>query len=661
MKKLFTKISLMAVALLFMGVSSAFADKVVNVPISQCYSITGTNSTFNDPSEIWLHSAGGYYGESQLEFTLDAEFDASKIVSATLKLYCISKSNRNDAINISTATGLTNNLSRKNCGDAIATSTDGMSKIFKYGSRNTRSYGFQGAASLTSNTLSSYTASSTTNVDVTTYVKSLTEKAAGDKIYFGLAAADAKPADLKLAGYKHTNASYLEIVYSEATLPGYTVNYKFDDATIKSVNGNSTVGSTVNAENPIVIEGQKYYATSTPLSMTIDENEANNVLNIVLRKANVYTYTLKSSVDDTVVGSGNATEGESVYVGYPAFVLSGNTLYSSAITGSEYRKSKVLTENSEDVITYTATDRTNVVYYSEAEDIDGIVPTNAGNVGARCSGALGAYVTEQTKVTTLTPGMYVISGFAWGNEGTRFRLTANGEEVAAFGSAASTVTVNSGSIFEVNTNTDIMLEVAGNAGNSPKVLDFLFIQRIPTSVPVTISDAGYATFVTPYPVDFTDNAIEAYAVSVVNANTVTLTKVTQVPADEAVIVKGESGNVNVIANAKAITNELKVATEAIEFDKNADNINYVLAQVNGNVGLYPVNEGTIADGKGYLPVPKEVAANAKGGFTFVTDNVTAVEMAEAAPTTVKNGKFATAEGIVIVKDGVKYNVAGMKK
>lgn len=187
------------------------------------------------------------------------------------------------------------------------------------------------------------------------------------------------------------------------------------------------------------------------------------------------------------------------------------------------------------------------------------------------------------------------------------------------------------------------------------------IQRIPATVPVTISAAGYATFVTPYAVDFTDNAIEAYTVSAVNANTVTLKKVTQVPADEAVIVKGESGNVNVIASAEAITNELKVATEAIEFDENADNINYVLAQVNGNVGLYPVNEGTIAAGKGYLPVAKNNAANAKGGFTFVTDNVTAVEVAEATPAVVKNGKFATAEGIVIVKDGVKYNVAGMKK
>lgn len=192
---------------------------------------------------------------------------------------------------------------------------------------------------------------------------------------------------------------------------------------------------------------------------------------------------------------------------------------------------------------------------------------------------------------------------------------------------------------------------------------YAFVKRIriytaPTT-PVNISAAGYATFVTPYAVDFTDNAIEAFYVSDINANTVTLTKATQVPAGEAVIVKGESGNVNVIASAEAINNFMQVATEAIDYDENDEQINYVLAQGANGVGLYPVNEGTIAAGKGYLPVLKSVAA--KDGFTFVTDDVTAANVVKAAPAVVKNGKFATADGIVIVKDGVKYNVAGMKK
>ncbi len=236
----------------------------------------------------------------------------------------------------------------------------------------------------------------------------------------------------------------------------------------------------------------------------------------------------------------------------------------------------------------------------------------------------------------------------------------------AYGNGAFSMSNGVNSVVSAWDSTDgvqYVYNITADGTATFEIARYAFVKRIriytaPTT-PVTISDAGYATFVTPYAVDFTDNAIEAYAVSAVNANTVTLTKVTQVPAGEAVIVKGESGNVNVIASAEPITNLMKAATTDIACDADATTINYVLANGANGVGLYPVTSGTIAAGKGYLPVPNSVAV--KGGFTFVTDDVTAANVVKAAPAAVKNGKFATAEGIVIVKDGVKYNVAGMKK
>lgn len=180
-----------------------------------------------------------------------------------------------------------------------------------------------------------------------------------------------------------------------------------------------------------------------------------------------------------------------------------------------------------------------------------------------------------------------------------------------------------------------------------------------TSVPVTISDAGYATFVAPYNVDFTGNAIEAFAVSAINANTVTLKKVTTVPAGEAVIVMGATGTVNVVASAEDITNLMVAATQDIAFDADAANINYVLANGANGVGLYPVTSGTIVAGKGYLPVPKN-SANSKG-FEFVEDNATDAGVVEATPVAVKNGKYTENGQIVIFINGKKYNVAGMNK
>ena len=39
----------------------------------------------------------------------------------------------------------------------------------------------------------------------------------------------------------------------------YTVNYRFDGTTINSVTGINNVGTTIYAESPITIDGQKFY------------------------------------------------------------------------------------------------------------------------------------------------------------------------------------------------------------------------------------------------------------------------------------------------------------------------------------------------------------------------------------------------------------------
>lgn len=112
------------------------------------------------------------------------------------------------------------------------------------------------------------------------------------------------------------------------TTADYTINYKFDGNTINTVNGNTAVNNTVNAESPITIEGQKYYATSGT-SLTVTSDAANNVLNVTLRKANDWNWTVKSSIN-TTLATGVCTEGENFTAALPRYVLSDGTLYETA-------------------------------------------------------------------------------------------------------------------------------------------------------------------------------------------------------------------------------------------------------------------------------------------------------------------------------------------
>lgn len=441
-----------------------------------------------------------------------------------------------------------------------------------------------------------------------------------------------------------------------------TVNYKFNDAVIKTVSGSEYEGTVVNAQSPIVIDGQKYFATSTPLSMTISTNAANNVLDVVLRKADVYNWTAKTSLN-TELATGSTVEGDNASYKYAQYINVDGTLYGAAIQSSDpwWGKSFTPTQNNQvETVTYTATDNTNVVFFTETEDIDGAVKITGGNSNIRCSmGACGFYEGE---LVTLQPGMYTLSTSVWGN-------TTSPATVITFKAGETTILEQetkgyiqkaTSKIFTITEPTAITISGSVNSSNAPKATDYIYIQSIPATVPVTIGADGYATFVAPYPVDFSGNEIEAFAVSAVDATTATLTKVTAVPAGEAVIVKGATGTVNVVASADAITNQMKVAAADIAYSAEAENINYVLAKYEGNVGLYRVTSGTIAKGKGYLPVANP-AAEAKGGLKFVIEGVTAADAIEAEAETVKAGKYATPNGIVIVKNGVKYNVAGMMK
>lgn len=125
-----------------------------------------------------------------------------------------------------------------------------------------------------------------------------------------------------------------------------------------------------------------------------------------------------------------------------------------------------------------------------------------------------------------------------------------------------------------------------------------------TTATASISSAKYATFSSPYALDFSgEEGLKVFTAGVNDANTkVILREVTnkRVPANTAVVLHGAEGTYTgiIIAEADAITNnDLQIANETMNGNGNI----YVLNKVDGVVGFYKLkSSGTLAKGKAYI-------------------------------------------------------------
>ena len=85
-------------------------------------------------------------------------------------------------------------------------------------------------------------------------------------------------------------------------------------------------------------------------------------------------------------------------------------LLSSLLQKFLFNGSFVLTENNKvENVAYSATDITDVVYWSEAEDIEGMTIITEGNTAVRSSASASAYAAQDVMFTTLPAGKYRIT------------------------------------------------------------------------------------------------------------------------------------------------------------------------------------------------------------------------------------------------------------
>ena len=179
-----------------------------------------------------------------------------------------------------------------------------------------------------------------------------------------------------------------------------------------------------------------------------------------------------------------------------------------------------------------------------------------------------------------------------------------------------------------------------------------------TSLPVTISAAGWATFSAPVALTIPDG-VTAYTATESN-ETLTLKALEDViPANTGVLLKGEAATYNfpiTTASDFAGTNIFSNTIAAISVTANT---NYVLANKNNSLGFYKLNDTTMPGFKAYIPA-NVLSTSSVSFIGFADDDVTAVN--SAISDQILNGQYYDLQGrkVAAPQKGQLYIVNGKK-
>jgi hypothetical protein len=174
---------------------------------------------------------------------------------------------------------------------------------------------------------------------------------------------------------------------------------------------------------------------------------------------------------------------------------------------------------------------------------------------------------------------------------------------------------------------DCYISICQDAWNSNIDIDYVYIVKTSNNATVsrTISSAKYATYCSPYALDFSGvEGLKAY-IAVKNGSDIEFTQVSDVPANTGVLLKGDAGDyaIPVIASSATNVDGNKFVGVTEETADVAAGI-YVLLNGASGVGFYKTTEAfTVGANTAYLPAS---VANAARKFIAFDDNgVTAVK------------------------------------
>jgi len=167
-----------------------------------------------------------------------------------------------------------------------------------------------------------------------------------------------------------------------------------------------------------------------------------------------------------------------------------------------------------------------------------------------------------------------------------------------------------------------------------------------SSVPVSISDSGLATFASDVALDFSAvTGIEAY-IATTDGSTITLARKNKIAADTGVLLRSVSGDAinkdvpvttaasdDVTGNIFVRGNDAAVATSA------DGKYNWILSKKSGVVGFYHANGNNVAKNRAYL---QTATASARINLNFDDEDATAIEAVKTQ--NVENGQYFNLAG-----------------
>ena len=452
----------------------------------------------------------------------------------------------------------------------------------------------------------------------------------------------------------------------------YTINYTYDEETIASESGTSTVGATVLAtQTSMWNDGNttKYFVADNAMTSFEITSDGTNVFEVALRLAETINYTVQAvdgegnalAIDN--LASGSVIEGETQIAYWNKYVKVDNQWYE---TSSPYGKNITSAINP---VTYTPSA---ITYFVEGESMNGYNAASSNSGTGYSGGVIGRpransnWYTDAVDVS----GLYTVN-FPYALIANSSASTLSGLYVRASDSSTTlieeSVSLSSNTTYtkeNVAIPAGSSFQISKGSANSNYGIDYVTLTLTAITAPIT-SATGYATFSSKYALDFTDvTALTAYTATACDGETVTLTKVTgTVAANTGLVIKGETANIPVVATGDAQAGNLLFALDGSYSTLNAaaSGTNYVLSVQDDKAVFAPIGAtgAPVTAGHAALFVP-EAGGGAKLRLVFADElanginGVTAVSNADAAIYNLSGQRVNAAYKGIVIKNGKKY-------
>ncbi len=461
--------------------------------------------------------------------------------------------------------------------------------------------------------------------------------------------------------YGKTSAYAPSLGITYATIPVYTATFTEANSLSPTVTIYSDSERTAEVTNGTLTDATTYYYTATLEGYEDYEGSftvasADPAVEFTMTQLSRYTFTVNAvnSVGGAVIQAfltdTDSYDGKSQSATFPKYLTDENNLVTYVKDDNTYGANYTSdSENATISISYTAYE--GVAYLYEGESY--------GNLGTKMAswyysnGSAGRGLNNGTIdiVTIPTTGTYNLSYAACSNHTGSARTYSfyknNSDNVVETQSCQWSVnyvrSTGTKTVSDITFSSGDVLQFY--AGDTQIVLDYVLLEL--ESVSASISDAGWATLYTPYALDFStlSSSFTAYTASL-DESTVTLTSVSNVPANTGVVLKGTAGSYNIPVAASSSTAQGDLqgnASAATAFDGVTGYDLYMLAMNGDEAQFTKVTSGTIAAGKAYLPVAQ--GSDVKAFNVVFNDTATAVN---------EMSSKAAAEDVVI------YNLAGQR-